>query len=279
MPKYDAHAHFFLPGFAEVYGPSTRRQAPDEVTVYAALAEKHAIAGVFAVAYEGMPWAKGNNAYVAAMARLHPWIHPAAYVEAAELSVAALEALAVQGFIGIGLYLLDAERAAHLAHVPAAVWQWLSDRRWPISVNGHAECWQAWQPVLAAHPGLVLLVAHLGLPPAAPPNLTAAEARQRLQAVLALAAAPNVHVKLSGFYALAAPTHAYPHRDSWIYVEQVAQAFGVNRLVWASDFSPALEHVSFVQTVDVLEHMPYFSPAELTAVYGDNLARLLGIDG
>jgi predicted TIM-barrel fold metal-dependent hydrolase len=276
MSKLDAHAHFFLPGFAEIYPAATRRVQPDEVTLYAALAQQHAIRGVLAVGYEGMPWAVGNNGYLAQLARQHAWIYPLAYAhDVAALTPAQLDDWQAQGFVGISLYLLDAAAAARLAAVSPAVWQALADHRMLISVNGHADCWQAWQPILAQWPALRLLVSHLGLPLVAPAELDAAGARQRLAALLALCHAPNVYVKLSGFYALAAPTHAYPHRDAWPYVEQIAQDFGVQRLLWGSDFSPALEHVSFVQSVDLLEHMPYFSPAERQAIYGDTLAALL----
>ncbi len=276
MSKLDAHAHFFMPGFAEVYAAQTRRQDPDEVTLYAALAQHHAIAGVLAVGYEGMPWAKGNNDYLSQLARHHAWIYPVAFAhDVAALTPEGLAAWQMQGFVGISLYLLDEADATRLAAVPSAVWRWLADHRWLISVNGRAACWQAWMPILANWPDLVLLVSHLGLPPAAPAGMELESARPNLADVLALRHAPNVYVKLSGFYALASPSHAYPHKNAWPYVELIAHAFGADRLLWGSDFSPALEHVSFAQSVDVLDHMPYFSPDERRAIYGDTLAGLL----
>lgn len=54
-------------------------------------------------------------------------------------------------------------------------------------------------------------------------------------------------MKLSGFYALAAPSHDFPHTQAWGYVETLLEAFGVERLLWGSDFSPALSHLSFPQ--------------------------------
>ena len=47
------------------------------------------------------------------------------------------------------------------------------------------------------------------------------------------------------------------------------------RILWASDFSPALEFVSFPQTVEVLTAMSWLTVADHTAIYHDNLAHLL----
>jgi hypothetical protein len=45
--------------------------------------------------------------------------------------------------------------------------------------------------------------------------------------------------------------------------------------LWASDFAPALEHVSFAQTIDWTGGEA-LSDAERRLVARDNLARLLG---
>jgi predicted TIM-barrel fold metal-dependent hydrolase len=276
MSRLDAHAHFFYPGFAERLPATTRRLLPDEVTLYSALADQHEINAVLAVGYEGQTWALGNNAYIAHLAEQHGWLRPLAFVrEPARLTVKQLEAWQQQLFVGITFYCFTPAEVATLDQVDAAVWQWLADHAWLISVNSSGEAWQAWQKILANHPALTLLIAHLGLPPAMRDAASLAEAASTLQPVLQLAAFANVHVKFSGFYALAEPSHAYPHAASWPYVQAITTTFGTARLLWASDFSPALEHVSFPQTVDVLEKMRWLTPDDLKAIYHDNLARLL----
>ena len=296
-PRLDAHLHFFSPGFVGTLPPSCRRVAPDEFTLYQALAAQHDIVGALVVGFEGEPWAAGNNAYLADLARDHlqfgraifqswrsegspgaarAWVHPVAYVtDPAALTLDDLRAWQQQGFVGISLYLFDANAIDSLQRAAPAVWAWLADQGWLISVNSTGQWWAAWESILARYPTLRLLIAHLGLPPAqaAPPD--AATARSLLAPVLALAAAPGVHVKLSGFYALSDPGHDYPHRAAWPYVTALADAYSPQRLVWASDFSPALEVVSFAQTVDVLTANPGFTPAELQAIYHDILAALL----
>ena len=66
--RADAHLHFFRPGYVALVPDSCRRQVPDEVTLYAALAQQHAIEQVLAVGYEGQAWAACNNAYLAELA-------------------------------------------------------------------------------------------------------------------------------------------------------------------------------------------------------------------
>lgn len=88
----------------------------------------------------------------------------------------------------------------------------LAEQRWLISVNSKGEYWIAWQPLLERRPDLRLLVLHLGLPAGVETAPDAATAHQALKEVLALAQFPEVHVKLSGFYALPGPVMLIPIR-------------------------------------------------------------------
>ena len=53
------------------------------------------------------------------------------------------------------------------------------------------------------------------------------------------------------------------------------EAFGVERLLWGSDFSPALSHLSFPQTLDLFDRMPFLSTDDRRQVEGANLLALL----
>lgn len=277
MPqRADAHLHFFALGYVATLPESCRRVQPDEVTLYAALAQQHDIARVLAVGYQGQPWAAGNNRYLAHLAAAHAWIHPVAYIhELDSLDVLMLEQLERERFVGLSLYLFEQPVLDALGQVPDLVWSWLAERRWLISVNSRGAHWAAWAPILARWPNLRLLVSHLGLPPAvahAPDQLAAQRA---LETVLALARYPGVRVKLSGFYALTTPGYDYPHRSAWPYVAALLAAFGTERLLWGSDFSPSLEWVSFPQTLALLAHMPFLNDADRQLIEGQNLLGLL----
>ncbi len=276
MPLLDAHAHFFDPGYVGILPEDCRRRVPTEITLYAALARQHDVSQVLAVGYEGDPWAAGNNAYLAAVTAQHPWVRPVAFVvDIAGLTRDALDQWHAQGFVGLSLYLFAGDAVAALQHVPDATWRWLTDHAWLLSVNSTGIHWQAWQPVLDRHPEIRLLIAHLGLPPAMKDAPSPDVARDQLANVLALAAYPHTYVKFSGFYALAEPSYAYPHHAAWPYAQAISAAFGPSRILWASDFSPALEHVSFPQTIATVRAMPWLATADHDAIFHDNLARLL----
>ena len=84
-----------------------------------------------------------------------------------------------------------------------------------------------------------------------------------------------MRVKLSGFYALTEPWYDYPHELAWPYVEVLIEAFGVERLLWASDFSPHLNYQTFPQTLGLLWKMPFLGDGDRDRIAGENLLELL----
>ena len=278
MRRADAHIHLFMPGYADLLPERCRRQDPSELTLYSAYAEQYQISAALVVGYEGAPWADGNNRYLAELVTAHAWVRPTAFLFPATLTVSTLEQLQREGFVGISLYLFTADDLRALSEVSEAVWRWLVQQRWLVSVNSRGEAWSTWLPILERQPELRLLISHLGLPPrcAVAPG---PEAMAALLPVCALARFPNSYVKLSGFYALSDPGYDYPHRSAWPYVTELVAAFGPHRLLWGSDYSPSLEWVSFPQTLRLLEQIPDLDAAVLPLVVGENLLALLASVG
>lgn len=81
-------------------------------------------------------------------------------------------------------------------------------------------------------PGLQLVIDHIGLtqPPFQEADIPAWKA---LPELLRLSALPNIAVKLCGAPVLS--QEAYPFADIWPHVESVIEAFGAQRVAWASD--------------------------------------------
>jgi predicted TIM-barrel fold metal-dependent hydrolase len=207
---------------------------------------------------------------------MHAWIRPVAYVnDPAQLNEHTLAARQKDGFVGVSMYLFSEHDVAALQRVPDATWAWIAQNHWLVSVNSSGDRWAAWTPILERHPELVLLVSHLGLPPAVVHALDATTARHELGTVCSLAKYPGVRIKLSGFYALTEPHYAYPHRAAWPYAEVLLDAFSPSRLLWGSDFSPSLEWVSFPQTFALLADMPFLDEANRRRIEGENLLALL----
>lgn len=93
---------------------------------------------------------------------------------------------------------------------------------------------QALEAAAAAHPGLTLIVDHFGLRQY-PPLSMDPDPWEKLPGLLALARYPNVAVKFCGAQLLS--REPYPHRDVWPQLHRVIEAFGPERLMWASDFT------------------------------------------
>lgn len=274
--RADAHMHLFSPGYVDRLPASCRRAAPDELTLYEALAQRSRITQALVIGYEGEPAYLGNNEYLARVAQAHPWLRPTAYVaRPEELSVQWLQTWEKRKFVGLSMYLFDEAVQRSLQQVPADCWNWIVSRRWLVSVNSRGGYWNAWASVLERFPELRLLASHLGLPEpqGRPPAMPMA--RDLMQPLLGLARFPAVHVKLSAFYALAQPSHAWPHSAAWPYAQCALAQFGERRLLWGSDFSPSLEHVSFDQACTVLEHMTFLSDEQRNRIAGANLMELL----
>ena len=276
MPnRADAHIHLFRNGY-----PASFTARPgvtiEEIPVYESLMADHGVQAALVVAFEGMGDCAGNTAYLAEVVASHDWLHPTAYFSVVDVpDVAGLERLSDSGFIGISLYIFDDENAAALQAVDDAVWQWIIDHRWLISVNSRGEFWYAWRPVLERYGDLRVVASHLGLPPTATEPMDAEGADVALASVRQLALYPGPQVKLSGFYAMTDPGYDYPHTQAWPYVESLLRAFGAGRLLWASDYMPALGHLSFGQTYGLFAKMPFLGDEQRAAIEGENLLGLL----
>ncbi|MCE2441463.1 MAG: amidohydrolase [Candidatus Latescibacteria bacterium] len=273
--RADAHIHLFEGGYQESLMKRFGRPV-DEAVVYASLAKDHGVRAALIVGYADVPWAAENTGYLTQMEKQYDWVHPAAYFDAAEPPTTdELTRLQAHGFVGVSFYIFGPERVAALLAISDEVWAWLASRRWLVSVNSKGDDWYAWQEVLRRHPELRLVVSHLGLPPKQAEAPGADGARSAMASVLALAGFPKTQVKLSGFYALTDPGHDYPHRAAWPYVEALLDAYGVERLLWASDYSPCLDCLTFPQTYDLFSKMPFLNDADRERIEGANLLALL----
>jgi predicted TIM-barrel fold metal-dependent hydrolase len=272
----DAHLHFFRRGFPGPYGPSLLK--PD-VEVYERLRAVHGIAAALVVGYEGEGIDPGNNAFVRELAATRPWMATVGHVDlAARPDEDTPPRLLAAGHAGIALYAPDARAAEAVTAFPAGFFRALDRAGAIVSVNAAPEAIAGLGATAAAAPGCRFLFSHVGLPGAyrAAPSRAVAEAR--IAPLLGLAALPNVFVKISGLYAISEPMHAWPHEAARPFVDLVLERFGPARCLWASDFAPALDFVSFAQTADN-PLLAGLGEAERAAVMGGNLLRLLGRTG
>lgn len=271
MKLADSHIHLFRGGYSARYGPAFARG--DELALYETFRRLHDIEVALVVGYEEDERFHGNNRDIAKWARRHEWIRPLEF-RATDNPPMAPEKEEC-GYVGIALYAMTARDAQRLCDWPGKAFDLLNAERAIVSINARPEALAALRPFAECLDECSILISHLGLPGAYATPPSSAEARARLEPLRNLAALGQVGVKLSGLYAASDPSHDYPHRAAHPFLNEIWHDFGPRRLYWGSDFSPALEHVSFAQAVDALSHMEW-DAASMEAVMGGNLLALLG---
>ncbi len=270
----DAHLHLFRQGFTGRYGRGPYGLG-QEVEAYENFRAQHGIARGLIVGFEGNGIEPDNNRYIRDLAATRPWMATLAYVEADAMpSPDAIEALLDEGHVGITIYLREPPATETVLRWPKESWERLNTRRAIVSLNAFPPTTAALAPLVEANSRCTFLFSHLGLPGRHSEAPEPDAARARLRPLLQLAAFPNAFVKISGLYAISDPAHGYPHTSAAPFLEILFEWFGVARCCWGSDFSPALDFVSFAQAVDIpwLQRLPN---ADFECVMGGNLLALL----
>ena len=121
------------------------------------------------------------------------------------------------------------------------------------------------------HPDTQLVVDHVGLvqpfePPAQP------EPFADLANVLSLAECDNIAIKISGACTLS--HQAFPYPDIWDPLGKVFDAFGFDRCMWGTDWTRAVELLTYEQGVEAFRVTDRLSDSERSALMGGTLARI-----
>ncbi len=122
----------------------------------------------------------------------------------------------------------------------------------------------------ARNPDTQLVIDHLGLKqPHHPP--APADGWDPLPEVLALSALPNVAIKVSGACTLA--REPYPYQDIWEPLARVFDAFGLERCLWGTDWTRAVELLTYKQGVDAFLHSDRLSDSDRVMLMGGSVAK------
>ena len=123
----------------------------------------------------------------------------------------------------------------------------------------------------ARHPDTQLVLDHLGLQqPFAPPP--PAQPFADLPKVLALAAHPNLAIKITGACTLSHEPFPYP--DIWEPLGRIFDAFGLERCLWGTDWTRAVALLSYAQGVEAFRVTDRLSPSERETLMGGALTRI-----
>jgi predicted TIM-barrel fold metal-dependent hydrolase len=123
----------------------------------------------------------------------------------------------------------------------------------------------------ARHPDTQLVIDHLGMTqtfaPPAPPEPFA-----DLPNLLALAAHDNVAVKISGAGTMS--HRPFPYDDLWEPLGRIFDAFGLERCLWGTDWTRAVEFLSYKQGVDAFLLTDRLSEGDRAMLMGGALQRV-----
>ena len=127
----------------------------------------------------------------------------------------------------------------------------------------------------ARNPNTRLVIDHLGLQqPHHPP--VPAQPWADLPKLLALAAHDNITVKISGAGTLS--HQPFPYKDIWDPLARIFDAFGFGRCMWGTDWTRAVEMLTFRQGVDAFRVTDRLSDTDRSALMGETLQRIYSWD-
>ena len=116
-----------------------------------------------------------------------------------------------------------------------------------------------------------LVIDHLGLPqPHMPPSLP--EPFAALPNLLALAVHDNIAVKISGACTLS--REPFPYRDIWDPLGRVFDAFGFGRCIWGTDWTRAVNLLTYEQGVEAFRVTDRLSDSEKAALMSETLTKI-----
>lgn len=123
----------------------------------------------------------------------------------------------------------------------------------------------------ARQPDTQIVIDHLGLPqPFAPPP--PAQPFADLPTVLALAARPNIAIKITGACTLS--HEPFPYRDLWEPLGRIFDAFGLERCLWGTDWTRAVALLTYAQGVEAFRVTDRLSAGDRATLMGGALTRI-----
>jgi L-fuconolactonase len=127
--------------------------------------------------------------------------------------------------------------------------------------------------LIRRNPDTQIVVDHLGLVQPHEPPLPA-QPWADLAQVLTLAKLPNVAIKITGACTLS--REPFPYNDIWDPVCRVIDAFGLDRCLWGTDWTRAVNFLTFAQGVDAFRVTDRISASDKAKLMGGTLTRVYG---
>ena len=191
-----------------------------------------------------------------------------------------VEATEIEG-IRVGGYLGGLESGQAAALTAFGIFQAAGELGLNINVYGAGTDIRCVEMLIRAFPEITISLDHLGLCPQTPmlvneggrPWFDEPMPPDRYGSTLELAKYPNVYVKVSGEYAFSGLP--YPYEDTQPLVSQVYQAFGADRMMWATDYPWIAPEPGYGRLAWMIDHhLPEISKNEREMVMGGTAMKV-----
>jgi L-fuconolactonase len=177
---------------------------------------------------------------------------------------------ATKGTVGVRIMLRDEVSADPADPGINRVLAAAARHRQPVNLACSGRLDQVGQ-LAARNPETQIVIDHLGLrqPPAppAPPEPWA-----DLPKLVALAARPNIAVKISGACTLS--HEPFPYGDIWDPLCRIFDAFGLDRCLWGTDWTRAVALLTYREGVEAFRATNRLSDGDRARLMGGSLARI-----
>lgn len=175
-------------------------------------------------------------------------------------------AVAIRLMLAYGLPEDPAHKGINLVLAEAA------RHRLPVNLLSWGRLDQAHE-LAARNPDTVVVIDHVGLKqPFEPPP--PAEPFAELPKVLALAALPNVRIKITGACTLS--HEPFPYRDIWDPLYRIFDAYGLDRCLWGTDWTRAVALLTYREGVEAFRVTDRLSDSDRAQLMGGTLAQVYG---
>jgi predicted TIM-barrel fold metal-dependent hydrolase len=125
--------------------------------------------------------------------------------------------------------------------------------------------------LVKAHPDTRFVMDHMAIKqPFEPPR--PADPFADLDAVLGMAAFDNVVIKISGACTLA--HEPFPFPDIWPPLLRIFEAFGLERCMWGTDWTRAVELITYREGVDAFRDTDALSDSDRATLMGGSLMKI-----
>jgi L-fuconolactonase len=250
----DAHVHVYKrdPAFPFAAGQKVPKQDYPVVTLLA-LMKANGVARTVLIQIIRYKW---DNSYLARVLGRYPNLFQGVCRVNPEDPAAPdhLTQLTEDGFRGVRLSPgAGPEGDWILGPLMRPLWRRCAELKVPMTILTSVSRLRDLVPLIEANPTLDVVIDHMAVCPLGNP--------EQLRLLLELARFPRVYVKISELWAIAA--QPYPYLDTQDRVRRLVDAFGPNRLMWATNWPVSLQKLPYARAVELYRnHMPYLSLAD-----------------